>query len=272
MGGLVKVDLGGGRGWAAPDAAASIRRIDRALGRLADINEAGRSPEQADENYRKWIAYQNGGPWAPYALPASQSVHCWGEAADSDDWYDPDAAAVWRDHGWRQTARYDDDRDEPWHGEHFINLDNHRYEPVPAGELEDDMTVEDIYVGFKKKAGQPVKAGQVVNLHINDNKDISVARGAAKHVAGNLALQIGGGVPYAGAVQVTPIVRTVVAGKKDVIASLRAREVVFTGGETLGEVTVNCALTAGQRLSFRIGGSSHAFTVKSAVFRGMKIT
>jgi hypothetical protein len=94
MGGLVKVDLGHGRGWASPTAAASIRRIDRALGRPADINEAGRSPEKADENYRKWIAYQNGGPWAPYALPASQSVHCWGNAADSDDWYNAAAAAV----------------------------------------------------------------------------------------------------------------------------------------------------------------------------------
>mgnify|MGYP007112210180 CR=1 FL=1 len=139
MGGLVKVDLGHGRGWAAPTAAASIRRIDRDLGRPADINEAGRSPEKADDNYRKWLAYKNGtGPWAPYALPASRSVHCWGNAADSDDWYNAAAAAVWRDHGWRQTARYNDDRDEPWHGEHFPNLDNHRNEPAPAG-MEDDM-------------------------------------------------------------------------------------------------------------------------------------
>lgn len=138
MGGLVKVDLGHGRGWAAPTAAASIRRIDRDLGRPADINEAGRSPEKADKNYRKWLAYKNGtGPWAPYALPASKSVHCWGNAADSDDWYNPAAAAVWRDHGWRQTARYNDDRDEPWHGEHFPNLDNHRNDPAPAGEATD---------------------------------------------------------------------------------------------------------------------------------------
>lgn len=140
MGGLVKVDLGHGRGWASPDAAASIRRIDQQLGRPADINEAGRSPEKADNNYRKWVAYNNGtGPWAPYALPASKSVHCTGNAADSDDWYNPDAAAVWRDNGWRQTARYNDARDEPWHGEYFQSLDNHRDEPAPAGEQEDTM-------------------------------------------------------------------------------------------------------------------------------------
>lgn len=134
------------------------------------------------------------------------------------------------------------------------------------------MAVEDIYVPFKKKAGQPVKAGQVVNLHINEAKDVSVARGVAKHVSGNLAVQIGGGAPYKGSVQITPVVRTVTDGKTTKTTSLRAREVVFTGGDTFGEVAVNCALKAGQRLSFRIGGSAHDFVVKSAVFRGMKIT
>ena len=132
MGGtLVKVDLGHGRGWASPAAAASIRRIDAQLGRPADINEAGRSPEQADKNHRAWLDYLAGGPWAPYALPASLSVHCRGDAADSDDWYDPAAAAVWRDNGWRQTARYPGTKkDEPWHGEHFPELDNHRNDPA----------------------------------------------------------------------------------------------------------------------------------------------
>lgn len=146
MGGtLTKVDLGYGRGWAAPAPAASIRRIDSQLGRLADINEAGRSPEQADENRRKWLAYErylNGGTWAPkaaYALGSDKSVHCWGYAADSDDWYDERTAAVWHDNGWRQTARYFDSngrptaKDEPWHGEYSEHLDNHRHDPAPAG-------------------------------------------------------------------------------------------------------------------------------------------
>ena len=142
MGGsLVKVDIGHGRGWLAPAPAASLRRIDAQLGRLADINEAGRSPEQADENRRKWLAYErylNGGPWAPkarYALGADQSVHCWGYAADSDDWYNTRAAAVWRDNGWRQTARYPGNKakDEPWHGEYSESLDNHRFDSTPAG-------------------------------------------------------------------------------------------------------------------------------------------
>lgn len=140
---MIRVNIGHGRGWLATAAAASVARIDRQFGRPADINDAGRSPEQADENYRRWIAYQNGGPWAPYALPSWESVHCKGEAADSDDWYNAQAAAGWRDNGWRQTARYADDRDEPWHGEYFPNLDNHRNDPAPAGKPEPDDVPED---------------------------------------------------------------------------------------------------------------------------------
>lgn len=126
------------RGWAADDAAASIFRIDQQLGRPADINEAGRSAENADRNRAAWEAYRDGrGPWAPYALGSGDSVHCTGLAADSDDWYDPAAAAVWRDNGWRQTARYNDDRDEPWHGEYNLDLDNHRND---TPEEEDTMS------------------------------------------------------------------------------------------------------------------------------------
>jgi len=124
------VDLGHGRGRAERSTAEAIWRIDADLGRPADVNEAWRSPEQANANRARWLAYErylNGGPWAPwapYALGAEESVHCNGEAADSDDWYIPAAAAVWRRHGFRQTARYFDRngrptaRDEIWHGEH----------------------------------------------------------------------------------------------------------------------------------------------------------
>lgn len=147
-GGFTKTDIGHGRGWLAPAPARSLKRIDahmmRVLNRRADINEAGRSPEKANENRRKWLAYErylNGGPWAPkapYALGADQSVHCWGYAADSDDWYNNRAAAIWREHGWRQTARYPGNprKDEPWHGEYSLALDKHRNDPAtPAATL-----------------------------------------------------------------------------------------------------------------------------------------
>lgn len=125
-------DLGYGRGWAADDAAASIHRIDQQLGHPVQITEAGRSAEDADKNYAAWIAYQNGGPWAPYALPASKSVHCRGEAVDSNE-----HSAPWEANGWVQTARYDDDRDEPWHREYFPDRDQHINDPQ-----EDDMPLD----------------------------------------------------------------------------------------------------------------------------------
>lgn len=119
------VDLGHGRGRAERSTAEAVWRIDADLGRPADVNEAWRSPEQANANRARWLAYArylNGGPWAPqapYALGAEDSVHCDGEAIDSDDWYNPAAAAVWSRHGFRQTARYPGTaRDEIWHGEH----------------------------------------------------------------------------------------------------------------------------------------------------------
>lgn len=134
------VDLGHGRGRAAPDTAAAVFRIDAELGRPADVNEAWRSPEQANANRARWLAYQrylNGGPYAPkapYALGAEDSVHCDGEAVDSDDWYDPDAAAVWRRNGFRQTARYPGTaKDEPWHGEHRREWDQNYGRGVAAG-------------------------------------------------------------------------------------------------------------------------------------------
>lgn len=155
MGGsLIKTDIGHGRGWLAPAPAASLRRIDAQLGRPADINEAGRSPEQADENRRKWLAYERylkGGPWAPkapYALGSDQSVHCWGYAADTDDSYNARAAAVWLDNGWGQTALYPNNpaKHEPWHREYREDRDNHRFDGKPAGGSgateEDDMSAQ----------------------------------------------------------------------------------------------------------------------------------
>ncbi|MBS1674671.1 MAG: hypothetical protein JSS74_11995, partial [Actinobacteria bacterium] len=111
-------DLGHGRGWASDQAAASIFRIDQQLGRPVQITEAGRSAADADANRAAWLAYQAGGPWAPYALGADESIHCRGDAVDSDD-----ATAPWAANGWRQTARYADNRDEPWHREYFPDLD-----------------------------------------------------------------------------------------------------------------------------------------------------
>lgn len=177
-----------GRGWLTAEAAASVHRIDRQLGRPADINEAGRSAAKADANYRRWLAYLAGGPKAPYALPASESVHCVGEAADSDDWYDAQAAAVWRDNGWRQTALYPNNpkKHEPWHGEYFINLDRRRNDPAaltetPEQEEEEeeeemalkgatykDSTGKDIYLLFNEVSGFHVEHSGIPSGEYNN--------------------------------------------------------------------------------------------------------
>lgn len=132
------VDIGHGRGRLAAPAAASLRRVDADLGRPADVNEAWRSPETADENYRKYQAYLHdpkNNPWAPLAFPAAQSVHCVGYAVDTDD-TSPEQMKVWNDHGWYWTVYRNGTLIERWHLEYFPDRDNHRNDPDPE---EDDM-------------------------------------------------------------------------------------------------------------------------------------
>lgn len=124
------VDIGHGRGRLAPEPAASLARVDSAFGRAADINEAWRSPADADENYRKYLAYINGrGPWAPIALPAELSVHCVGYAVDTDDTSDDDMA-VWNENGWYWTVYRAGKLIERWHLEYFRSRDNRRDAPA----------------------------------------------------------------------------------------------------------------------------------------------
>lgn len=128
------VDIGYGRGRLAREAAASLRRVDRAFGRAVDINEAWRSPEQANANYARYQAYLRDpriNPWAPIALPADQSIHCRGYAVDTDDTSDAQIR-VWNDHGWYWTVYRNGVLVERWHLEYFRDRDNHRNDPAPA--------------------------------------------------------------------------------------------------------------------------------------------
>lgn len=122
------VDIGYGRGRLAPDAAASVRRIDAELGRPLDVNSAWRDPELQDRMYRAWVAYIDGrGPKPNHgrALPSWSSVHCKGRAIDTDD---TALGRVLNAHGWFRTAS-----DEPWHYEYFSGRDNHRNKPAGTG-------------------------------------------------------------------------------------------------------------------------------------------
>jgi len=130
------VDIGYGRGRLAREAAASLARVDVAMrsafGRAADINEAWRSPKDADDNYAKYLRFLNGGPWAPIALPADESVHCKGFAVDTDDTSDAQMR-IWNDHGWYWTVYRNGKLAERWHLEYFRDRDNHRNDAAPAG-------------------------------------------------------------------------------------------------------------------------------------------
>jgi hypothetical protein len=138
------VDIGLGRGRLAPAAAASLARVDRdmrsAFGRAADINEAWRSPEDADKNYAAYLRYLRGGPWAPIALPGDKSVHCFGFAVDTDDTSDAQMR-IWNDHGWFWTVYRDGKLVERWHLEYFPERDNHRNESI--GQAATDTSEED---------------------------------------------------------------------------------------------------------------------------------
>jgi len=130
------VDIGYGRGRLAREAADSLARVDVAMrsafGRAADINEAWRSPKDADDNYAKYLRFLNGGPWAPIALPADESVHCKGFAVDTDDTSDAQMR-IWNDHGWYWTVYRAGKLAERWHLEYFRDRDNHRNDAAPAG-------------------------------------------------------------------------------------------------------------------------------------------
>lgn len=124
--------LNGGRGRATPQCVWSIHRIDAQLGRLLDINSAWRDPQEQERLYTAYRNYVNGnGPWAPIALPPEQSVHCKGEAIDTDD----NNAAMTRilnDNGWFHTVFRNGVLVEPWHYEYDYKRDKY-FGGTPAG-------------------------------------------------------------------------------------------------------------------------------------------
>lgn len=128
------VDIGHGRGRLAPSPARSIARVDDAIGRPLDINSAWRDPDAQQKLYDAYRRYLNGGPWAPIALPPSQSIHCRGFAIDTDD---SGLRAILNKHGWYQTVfRWVNGvytLVEPWHFEYDARRDQHINDPAPAG-------------------------------------------------------------------------------------------------------------------------------------------
>lgn len=116
-----------------PEAAASFRRLEARLGRKVDVNSTYRDWDTQMRMYLAWNAYVNGtGPYPGHsrALHPSLSVHCQGNALDSDDWTTPGFNALAAEHGWIRTAA--NDPTERHHFEYQRWNDRHYGEPAPA--------------------------------------------------------------------------------------------------------------------------------------------
>lgn len=125
-----RVDLGGGRGWLDAPAAASIFRIDRAIGHRCQISEAGRTWDQQNVFYRLYLS----GKGAIALDPDTPSEHQKGKAVDSNE--AQQFVALMEEHGWRRTVyRWVNGvwtLVERWHFEYFAHLDQHINDPAPT--------------------------------------------------------------------------------------------------------------------------------------------
>lgn len=136
------VDLGYGRGWLDRPAAASLFRIDRAIGHACQISEAGRT---WDQQYRFWLLYISG-RGAIALHPDTPSEHQKGKAVDSNE--AQEFVALMEEHGWRRTVyRWVNGvwtLVERWHFEYFAHLDQHINDGQPANNQseEDVMNAE----------------------------------------------------------------------------------------------------------------------------------
>lgn len=141
------VDLSNGRGWINPGPAASIARIDKALGRPLHITEAGRSFAQQEAFYNAWLNGTGNYALSPYA----PSIHQVGAAIDTGDW----GQYTWllNEHGWFQTVFWGDGSlREGWHFEYDASRDQHINDPAAGGNTfeEDDMIT---YINVQGKGG-----------------------------------------------------------------------------------------------------------------------
>jgi hypothetical protein len=138
--------LSAGRGWLTDEAAASIVRIDAALGHPMQITEAGRTWAQQNAHYQAYLRYLAGGAYAPIALsPDAPSIHQLGNAIDTDE--GQKHVSLLAEHGWIRTVYRAGKLVEPWHFEYSTSRDHHLAAPTGSGATpgDDDMSTQDIY-------------------------------------------------------------------------------------------------------------------------------
>ncbi|MGI6878845.1 hypothetical protein [Microbacterium sp. gxy059] len=128
---VTQTDIGHGRGWLTPEAAASIRRLDAVKGAPWQITEAGRTWDRQKQHWDAYQAYLSGrGPWAAIALhPDAPSIHQRGSAIDTDQ----RETALLNEHGWFHTVYRDGVLVEPWHYEYDKARDKHLGQSAGGG-------------------------------------------------------------------------------------------------------------------------------------------
>lgn len=143
-------ELGGGRGWLDAAAAASVHRLDRALGHLMQTTETGRTWAQQNVHWQKYL--RDG---YPIALKPGTSVHERGNAIDTDE--GQRHVDLLARHGWKQTVYRNGKLVEPWHFEYTAANDQHRNDPAPStpeSEEDDDMATEPLPLLIKLDPGR----------------------------------------------------------------------------------------------------------------------
>lgn len=120
-----------------PPAADSFRRAEHGwqeqTGRLIDVNSTYRDPVLQMSMHLAWQAWVNGTgpkPWHSRAVHPKYSIHCQGNALDSDDWTTPGFITWMAEHGFIRTAA--SDPTEQHHFEYQWWRDQHRDDPVPS--------------------------------------------------------------------------------------------------------------------------------------------
>lgn len=140
-----QVDIGrtqsgnGARAWLSPSAAASLRRVDRQLGRTVTVTWGGRSRAEQQKLFDKY-------GWPRAAWPGT-SPHESGNAIDTDEWTKPGFVELMADNGWTRPLKK-----EPWHLVHGNHRDNHLNDPAPSGGATTGTTTEDDMFDEKDRA------------------------------------------------------------------------------------------------------------------------
>lgn len=150
-----------------PRAARSFRRFEHRLGRRADVNSTYRDRDKQMQMYRAWQAWVNGTgpkPWHSRAVHPKYSIHCQGNALDSDDWTTPGFVALAAEHGWIRTAA--SDPTERHHFEYQSWRDQHINDPAPTSTDTKPEPEEELPMNVKLYLHKPTNKLLLVD-HLN---------------------------------------------------------------------------------------------------------